>query len=108
MFIRCAERAGRPLKIHETMGSAIEKAGFVDVHKVTYKIPLGPWPKDKLLKEVGHLEYAHWNSALEGWALWLLTHFGEPEPWTKEEVHVFLAEVRKELKDPYIHAYNPA
>ncbi|KAJ6060259.1 hypothetical protein N7499_012293 [Penicillium canescens] len=108
MFIRCAERAGRSLNIHETMRGAIEKAGFVDVHEEKYKIPLGPWPKDKLLKEVGHLQDAHWNAALEGWAMWLLTHFGEPEPWTKEEVQVFLAKVRIELKDPYIHAYNPA
>jgi hypothetical protein len=90
------------------MRSAIEKAGFVDVQEEKYKIPLGSWPKDKLLKEVGHLQYAHWNAALEGWAMWLLTHFGEPEPWTKDEVQVFLAKVRVELKDPYIHAYNPA
>ncbi|KAJ5253158.1 hypothetical protein N7489_003568 [Penicillium chrysogenum] len=64
------------------MSSAIEKAGFVDKHEERYKIPLGPWPKDKLLKEAGHLQYAHWNAALEGWAMWLLTHFGKPEPWT--------------------------
>jgi hypothetical protein len=108
MFIRCAERAGRSLNIHETMRSAIEKTGFVELHEEKYKIPLGPWPKDKLLKEVGHLQDAHWNAALEGWAMWLLTHFGEPEPWTKEEVQVFLAKVRIELKDPHIHAYNPA
>lgn len=108
MFIKCAERAGRSLRTHEMMRSAIEKAGFVDVQEEKYKIPLGPWPKDKLLKEVGHLQYAHWNAALEGWAMWLLTHFGEPEPWSKEEVQVFLAKVRVELKDPHIHAYNPA
>lgn len=107
MFIRCSERAGRSLRTHETMRSAIEKAGFVDVHEEKYKIPIGSWPKDKLLKEAGHLQYAHWNVALEGWAMWLLTHFGEPEPWTKEEVQVFLAKVRVELKNPHIHAYEP-
>ncbi|KAJ5220978.1 uncharacterized protein N7469_009865 [Penicillium citrinum] len=109
MFIRCSERAGdRSLRTHETMRSAIEKAGFVDVHEVKYKIPLGPWAKDKLLKEAGHLQFAHWNAALEGWAMWLLTHHGEPEPWTKEEVQVYLAKVRAELKNPHIHAYEPA
>lgn len=106
MFIRCAERAGRALNTHETMRRAIEKAGFVDMHEEKNKIPLGPWAKDKLLKEAGHLQYAHWNAALEGWAMWLLTHFGEPEPWTKEEVQVYLAKVRAELKNPHIHAYN--
>lgn len=108
LFIRCSERAGRSLRTHETMRGAIEQAGFVDIHEKKYKIPLGPWAKDKLLKEAGHLQYAHWNAALEGWAMWLLTHFGEPKPWTKEEVQVFLAKVRKELKDPSIHAYEPA
>jgi hypothetical protein len=108
IFIGCSERAGRSLRTHEKMRKAIEKAGFVDVHEQNYKIPLGPWPKDKLLKEAGHLQYAHWNTALEGWAMWLLTHYGEPEPWTKEEVQVYLARVRAELKNPHIHAYEPA
>jgi hypothetical protein len=109
MFIGCSERAGdRSLRTHETMRGAIEKAGFIDVHEVKYKIPLGPWAKDKLLKEAGHLQFAHWNAALEGWAMWLLTHHGMPEPWTKEEVQVFLAKIRTELKNPHIHAYEPA
>lgn len=106
IFIRCAERAGRSLNIHETMRGSIEKAGFVDVHQKKSRVPLGPWPKDKQLKEVGQLEYAHWKAALEGWAMWLLTHFGEPEPWTKEEVHVFLAAVRLEMKNSRLHGYN--
>lgn len=106
IFIRCAERAGRSLNIHETMRGSIEKAGFVDVHEKKSRVPLGPWPKDKQLKEVGQLEYAHWKAALEGWAMWLLTHFGEPEPWTTEEVHLFLAAVRHEMKNARIHGYN--
>lgn len=109
MFIGCSERAGdRSLRTHELMRSQIEKAGFVDVHEVKYKIPLGPWAKDKLLKEAGHLQFAHWNTALEGWAMWLLTHHGIPEPWSKEEVQLFLAKIRTELKNPHIHAYEPA
>ncbi|OQE90316.1 hypothetical protein PENNAL_c0012G10148 [Penicillium nalgiovense] len=108
MFIRCSERAGRSLRTHETMRSAIEEAGFVDVHEEKYKIPIGPWARDNALKEAGHLQYGHWNAALEGWAMWLLTHFGEPVPWSKEEVHVFLAKVRMELSNPHIHDYEPA
>lgn len=34
-----------------------------------------------------------------------MTRFGEPEPWTPEEVHVYLAKVRKEIENPDIHAY---
>lgn len=108
MFLACADRAGRSLLTQETMRADIEKAGFVDVHEKLYKIPLGPWAKDRLLKEAGQLQNAHWNAALEGWAMWLLTHFGEPKPWTKEEVQVYLAKVRAELRDPHIHSYELA
>ncbi|KAJ6112317.1 hypothetical protein N7523_008378 [Penicillium sp. IBT 18751x] len=106
MFLRCSTRAGRSLTTQETMRGAMEKAGFVDAHEKLYKIPLGPWAKDKILKEAGRLHYAHWNAALEGWAMWLLTHFGEPVPWTKDEVQVYLAKVRLELKNPHTHGWN--
>lgn len=108
IFIGCSERAGQSLLTQETMRGSIEKAGFVDVHEKLYKIPLGPWAKDRLLKEAGQLQNAHWNTALEGWAMWLLTHYGPPKPWTKEEVQVYLAKVRSELKDPSIHGYELA
>jgi hypothetical protein len=88
------------------MRSAMEKAGFVDAHEKLYKIPLGPWAKDKILKEAGWLHCSHWNAALEGWAMWLLTHFGEPVPWIKDEVQVYLAKVRLELKNPHTHGWN--
>lgn len=34
-----------------------------------------------------------------------MTKFGEPEPWSPEEVHVFLAKMRKEMEDPKLHGY---
>ena len=34
----------------------------------------------------------------------LLTKFGDPEPWSPEEVLVFLAQMRKELNMGY-HTY---
>ena len=105
-FIGCSERAGRSLLTQETMRGAMEKAGFVDAHEKLYKIPLGPWPKDKILKEAGQLQYLHWTAALEGWAMWLLTKHGAPSPWTKEEVQVYLAKIRAELRNPHLHAYE--
>lgn len=107
-FIGCGERAGHPLTTQETMRSAMEKAGFVDVHECLYKVPMGPWPRDRVLKEVGLLNYHHWKSGLEGYAMWLLTKFGAPSPWTKEEVEVYLAKVRTELNDTKIHGYGYA
>lgn len=105
-FIGCGERSGRSLKTQETMRAGLEKAGFIDVHEQLYKVPLGPWARNKLLKETGLLNYHHWKSGLEGYAIWLLTKFGAPSPWTKEEVEVYLAKVRVELKNPKYHGYG--
>lgn len=88
------------------MRAGIEKAGFVDVHEHLYRVPLGPWAKDRMLKEAGEISYLHWTSGLEGYAMWLLTNYGAPEPWTKDEVQIYLAQVRKELADPKTHAYQ--
>ena len=48
-----AERAGRPLIMARSMRDRIRRAGFVDVVQSTAIWPLGPWPKDKNLKEIG-------------------------------------------------------
>lgn len=90
------------------MRASIEAVGFVDVHERLYKVPMGPWAKDRLLKEIGLLNLQHWKSGLEGYAMWLLTKFGAPTAWTKEEVEIYLVNVRKELKDTRIHAYGYA
>lgn len=34
-----------------------------------------------------------------------MTRFGEPTPWTPEEVQVFLAKCRQEVNDPGLHMY---
>jgi hypothetical protein len=43
---------------------------------------------------------------MEGWAMFMLTKWGIPKPWTREEVLVLLAKVRKELKDPHLHMFQ--
>ncbi|KAL8728117.1 MAG: hypothetical protein Q9181_005459 [Wetmoreana brouardii] len=64
-------------------------AGFKDVQETRYKLPIGPWPRDK------HLE------GLEAFTLRLFTQF---LGWRTEEVQVLLANVRKDLRNPKIHA----
>jgi hypothetical protein len=88
------------------MRSKIEKAGFIDVHEQVYKAPIGPWPRERVYKEVGQLNYHHWVTGLEGYSMWLLTKFGAPTPWTADEVQIYLAKVRLELKNPRIHGWH--
>ena len=105
-FLGCAERAGRPLDTQVTMKAAIEKAGFVNVQEKLYKCPIGGWPKDPLLKDAGKVNKFHWSSGLDGWAMWLLTRYGAPEPWSPEEVQVYVAKVRQEMQNPKLHSYH--
>lgn len=37
--------------------------------------------------------------------MFILTHYGVPENWTPEEVHVWVALMWKEINNPAYHAY---
>lgn len=86
------------------------------MHEKIYKWPIGPWPKDEQLKEAGTTNFQHWVAGMEGWCMWLLTRFGEPQPRTKEEVYkeevykeevyVYVAQLRQELQNPYHHVWH--
>lgn len=90
------------------MRDSIEKAGFKDIRVREYKWPIGPWPKDRQLKDAGMVNFQHWSSGMEGYAMWLLTKFGGPVPWSKEEVQVYVAQMRKELSTAHYHCYHRA
>lgn len=105
-FLGCAERAGRPLNTQLTMKASIEKAGFVNVQEKLYKCPIGSWPRDKIYKDAGKVNMEHWKMGLEGWAMYLLTKYGLPTPWTAAEVQVYLAHVRNEIAQPGLHVYH--
>ncbi|KAJ5774771.1 hypothetical protein N7457_009667 [Penicillium paradoxum] len=104
----CGSRAGRPLEIMDTIQDAFHKAGFVDVHQKEYKWPIGPWARDQKFKEAGTVNFHHWMSGMEGWAMWLLCKFGAPQPWTQDEVIVYVAKMRAEMKNPRYHIYERA
>ncbi|KAJ5946111.1 hypothetical protein N7454_002950 [Penicillium verhagenii] len=101
----CARKSGRELNAMLIMTDKIRKAGFVDIQEQEYKWPIGPWPRDKRLKEAGMVNYHHFMSGMEGWCMHLLTKFGSPEPWSKEEVIVYTSNLRRELKNPRYHTY---
>ncbi|KAJ5116817.1 hypothetical protein N7456_001165 [Penicillium angulare] len=103
-----ADNWGHPLTLSDWMKGSLEKAGFVDIQEKTYKWPIGPWAKDPVLKEAGRLHYHQWLSGMEGWAMFFLTKWAVPEPWTKDEVAVLMAKVRKEVKNPNMHMYQVA
>ncbi|KAL9037882.1 MAG: hypothetical protein Q9180_003470, partial [Flavoplaca navasiana] len=76
-------------------------AGFQNVQERKYKIPIGPWAKDKHLKTIGAWNLVQIEDGLEAFTLRLFTQI---LGWKSEEVQVLLANVRKDLRNPKIHA----
>jgi hypothetical protein len=97
------ERAGRPVDIAPQLKAWLEEAGFEDVTETVYPVPLGPWPKDRKLKEIGKYQYLHVPEATEAYGLRLYT---QVLGWSEEEAKVHFALVKEQIQDRSMHAYN--
>lgn len=83
-------KTGYNAKVLDTMRSGIENAGFINVHERDFKMPIGDWPKHPLYKEAGRLCLQGTKDAMEGWLMYALTRWGLPQPWSPEEVTVYV------------------
>lgn len=100
-FLEASHKAGRDPQPGPRLEGHLRDAGFVNVKHHRFKLPIGPWPKDPHLKDVGLCNLAQILDGLEAFSLRL---FCEGLKWTEEEVLVLMAGVRKELKSGTIHA----
>jgi len=121
--LRCGTLTGKTYEIAENMAGLIREAGFVDVVEKRFKMPIGAWPSDQRMKDIGRWNLLNWEEGMEGWTLasytrvlgvsrllpacrksqCLLTiHF----QWTYAEVQQWLAEVRTALRDRKEHVYH--
>ncbi|KAL3422992.1 methyltransferase domain-containing protein [Phlyctema vagabunda] len=81
----------------------VRDAGFENVFHQVLPIPVGPWPKDRRLKEIGACDLSMFLEGLEGISLRVLTM---ASGWSSEEVLAFLPGVRRDLKNRRIHALH--
>ncbi|KAH0612942.1 uncharacterized protein H6S33_009322, partial [Morchella sextelata] len=93
--IEASERAGRPFDITDKLKGWMEDALFINVEENIFKVPIGSWPKDHKMKNIGRYNLLNLLEALEGFTLALFTRFLD---WTADEVYVLLAGVRSELR----------
>ncbi|KAL2218200.1 S-adenosyl-L-methionine-dependent methyltransferase [Thermoascus aurantiacus ATCC 26904] len=98
-----AEKFGKSFKQIHLWKEKMEKAGFVDVREVQYKLPTGRWPKDPKLKEIGKYQQVQHIQGVDSYSFALLSRV---LGWSKEEIQVFCARVKNELKDPSVHLYS--
>ena len=95
-------KLGRPVNSATKYKSQLESAGFVDVVRKEFKWPMNWWPKDKHHKELGIWTYENFLESLFAGTIELFT---KGLAWSRQEVDVFLVDVRKDIKNPKIHAY---
>ncbi|KAF8422980.1 S-adenosyl-L-methionine-dependent methyltransferase [Tirmania nivea] len=93
-IVQAAEKAKRPLVMGRRMKGLMEKAGFVDVIESTAVWPIGAWPKNKHLKDIGKWGLLGVLDTLYPFAVHLLT---TASGWSSDDVRKLCGEVEKEL-----------
>ncbi|KAK6824266.1 hypothetical protein RU639_005053 [Aspergillus parasiticus] len=103
IFIEAGERFGKTFRIADLARQHMIDAGFENVTERRFKLPVGPWSNDEHYRQLGRWNLLHCEQGIEGWSMALLTRV---MGWSYEEVQVFLAKMRKGLRDySKIHAY---
>ncbi|PKS08413.1 hypothetical protein jhhlp_005124 [Lomentospora prolificans] len=103
LFVEGGKKIGRTFTMVDdgTQRKGMEEAGYVEIEERNFKVPMGKWPKDPKLKQLGIYAYAAVAADIEGYVLYMANLQG----WTKEEVAVYAAHLRREMNNPAIHGY---
>jgi len=102
LYNQAADKIGLPSIAHKLSGM-LSDAGFIEVTQTPYRLPWGPWAKDKKLKEIGAWMLANTETSLEAYGLAFMTRvLGK----THEEAQAICETAHKELKSKRVHAHN--
>ncbi|KAM0185780.1 hypothetical protein ACHAPA_011650 [Fusarium lateritium] len=93
---------GNSFFVYDEQVTGFEEAGFEEIKTVDYKIPVGDWPKDPKLAEVGKYVRACLENDIEGYTLMM---WQDVLKWPKDEYQIFLMSIRKAIRNPKIHTY---
>ncbi|PSR82850.1 S-adenosyl-L-methionine-dependent methyltransferase [Coniella lustricola] len=102
-FEEGGRRTGRSFLVvdYDVQWRAMEAAGFVDMQEWGFKAPVGTWPEDDDRKEVGEWAMHSLLSDIEGLVLFMANVIAG---WSREEVTVYMAHLRRELRSAKYHA----
>ncbi|PWY67943.1 S-adenosyl-L-methionine-dependent methyltransferase [Aspergillus heteromorphus CBS 117.55] len=96
---------GKPLNVVQELEAKMVKAGFEWVEEEVLKVPIGMWPKDRNLKQLGQWMQAHAIDSVEPLTLAL---FLRVLGWPEKECRELMAKVRQEFGDRkqlYVYAH---
>ncbi|OCT51755.1 putative methyltransferase [Cladophialophora carrionii] len=86
----------------ELIMQQMRDAGFINVTRLNFKMPIGPWPKDERLRKAGLFGYVNLYDGFYGLSVKVFTQM---LGWTVQEMEALLAECRQELRRKDIHGY---
>lgn len=102
VMLQAAAALGRPMDVANHYAKLLKGVGFTEVVEQEFVWPTNTWPRDPKLKEIGKWNEVNMLQGLAGFSMALMTRgLG----WSKEEVDVFVAKVRNDMRDRGIHAY---
>jgi hypothetical protein len=96
-----AAKSGRPWTNCQYYKKWLGEIGFEDVAEKKFYWPTNAWPKGAYYKTVAAWWQADLLQGLEAISLKVMVLMG----WEADKVREFLVDVRKDVKDPNIHAY---
>jgi SAM-dependent methyltransferase len=82
----------------------MSEAGFINITRLNFKMPIGPWPKDPMLRQAGEFGRANLLFGFYGLSVKVFTQL---LGWSVQELEVLLADCRNELNKKGIHGYWP-
>jgi hypothetical protein len=86
------------------LAEKMTEAGFINVSERILHVPIGTWPRNKLLKTVG----LYWRTILlDGIQAISLGPYTRGLRWSREQVELFLVEVRRAYQDNASLMYMP-
>ncbi|KAJ4014200.1 hypothetical protein NW766_006452 [Fusarium irregulare] len=103
-FIEGGRKLNRTFEIidKDLQQKGMEEAGFVDIKTWDHKAPIGDWPKDSRLKEIGQFARATLEQDYEGYVMYMANIV---LGWSREEVSLYCAQLRKEVRSGKFHPY---
>ncbi|KAH7065704.1 methyltransferase [Paraphoma chrysanthemicola] len=101
----CNEAAAgfkKEIRVADTLKARMEAAGFVDVNEKVVKVPIGPWPKDARMKEIGRYQREHMAMGIEPYTLGFI---GRVLGWSEAECRILIAKVINDVRNRALHLY---
>ncbi|KAL5606549.1 hypothetical protein BROUX41_002952 [Berkeleyomyces rouxiae] len=94
---------GTDLQASNALQQHLATAGFVNIRRERFKVPIGSWPQDSLQASCGEMYRESLHDGLVGMARKPLMALN----WTMLQTEMLLVEVRQHLNDPRYHVYMP-